>query len=558
IGSTLQDLLQRHAAVLDATATGAEVRIGDGPTAREYELVTSAVTDHRGGQAGHLVHLRDITERKQAERHLRFLADSDPLTGLPNRRVLGDRLGQAISRCQRSRGPCALLLFDLDGFKAINDTFGHQTGDLVLEQVALRLRTGRRDGDTVARLSGDEFAILLPEVADARDAALVARRALALIAEPMHLDGRQLHVTASAGVAVWPDDGWDARQLFDRVDAAMYRAKQQGRNQARTSQDGRRDSIAGRRGAGSEPVTTAVSAPPSVAERWQLGRQLGEALRRGELRVSYQPLVSLRDNEVTGMAAELTWQHPRHGELPPPAFLPLAEDLHLTDDIGRWVLAEACRQAHRWASHGRRIPLWVPLSPRRLRGTGPGVRGALHDDVQRVLHATELPAGLLVLQVREQDVVDDPDTVPALHALRDLGVGLALDRFGADHTSLTELRRLPVDTLRLDRELLEAARTDGGGLRVLSAVTTLAHLLGRAVVADGVDRPEALDLLHQVGCDAAQGTMLCPPLDAATAERLVATVRTVPAGPSEPITARAAAMVSDPGTVTVTSAASAP
>jgi diguanylate cyclase (GGDEF)-like protein len=558
IGSTLQDLLQRQAAVLDATSSGPELRMGEGPHAREYELVASGVNDHRGAHAGHLVHLRDITERKHAERHLRFLAENDPLTGLPNRRVLGDRLGQAIARCQRSQGLCALLLFDVDQFKAINDSLGHPMGDLVLAEVARRLQAGRRDGDTVARLSGDEFAVLLPEVADPGDAALAATRALTAIAEPMHLDGRTLRVTASAGVAVWPDDGWDARQLFGRVDAAMYRAKQHGRNQARASHETRcPEARPGPMDDDPAGTAAAVPVPPGLAERWELGLDLRGAEPRGELCLTFEPLVSLRDGTITGMQSQVRWHHPRHGTLRPQTFLPLAEDLGLAESIDRWLLAQACAQACRWTRGGRRVPVSLRIPPRRLR---PG--GGLCADVAAVLGLTTLPPDLLVLQVREQDVVADPGAVAAeLQALHALGVGLALDHFGAEHTSLTQLRRLPIGTLGLDRELVAAARAGGGGVRVLGAATTLAHLLGMTVVADAVDRPESLALLRHVGCDAGQGPLFSPPLDPRSADRLVAAAVLRPAPGSDPGSGAAAPAGAEPldlAAVTVTSATSAP
>src|SRR4051794_20629421 len=264
VGTSVQDLLQRGVALLDATPSGVEIRVEHDGLTREYELVASDITDHGGHRGGQLIHLRDIASRKHAERRLRYLAEYDQLTELPNRQLLSDRLGQAVVRARRTKGRCALLLIDLDRFKLINDSLGHGIGDQVLAQVAARLRHGRRDEDTAARLGGDEFAIVLPEITGRNDASLVADRILAEVAEPMTIAGRELIVTASAGVAVWPDDASDPEELFGCADTALYRAKDHGRNRSETA-----------------TVTTGSSA----AQRLELGTELWHAIRRGELRL---------------------------------------------------------------------------------------------------------------------------------------------------------------------------------------------------------------------------------------------------------------------------------
>jgi len=342
-------------------------------------------------------------------------------------------------------------------------------------------------------------------------------------------------VTASAGVAVWPDDGWDARQLFGRVDAAMYRAKRSGRNQARAR----------------EP-TAAVPARDG-AGRGDLAADLPGAVERDELRLMFQPVVDLAEGTVTAMEAQLCWQHPRHGEVRGAAFLPVADELGLAARIDRWLLAEACGQACRWIRGGRRVPVCVRASADRLRPGGT----RLSSDVALVLARTALPAELLVLQLGERDIAEHPASAAVeLRALHALGVRLTLIDFGADHTSLTDLRRLPLDSLTLDHDLVEAARSDDGGLRVLTAVTTLAHLLGMTVIAPGVERPDMVPVLRRIGCDAALGSLFSRPVDADTADILVTAPAAGGAVPRRPVA------IDPPGTdaprpgMTVTSGAS--
>jgi diguanylate cyclase (GGDEF)-like protein len=497
IGAPVQDLLQEQVSLLDATAAGAEIRVEHGTETKEFEIVASPLGDDRGRHAGQLLLLRDITARKRAERQLRWLADYDQLTGLPNRRLLVDRLDQAIARARRAHGRCALLLVDLDRFKLINDSLGHQLGDQVLAKAGARLRAGRREEDTAARMGGDEFALVLPEVATPADAALVARRVLTALAEPMLFGDRELIVTASAGVAVWPDDGAGQQQLFSCADAAMYRAKEHGRNRSESG---------------------ATPSDETATERLELGVELYHALRRGELRLAFQPLVDLQEGMVLGMEALLRWQHPVRGTLPPATFLPVAAQAGLSTEIDRWVLAEACGHAARWARAGRLVPVSVNISAERFRDAPL----TLTAEVAAVLEQTSLPPEMLILEISERTIIDDPDPVAAeLLDLRKLGVGMALDDFGAGHTSLTHLRRLPIGVLKIDRELIRGVGDDTDDMRILSAVTTLAHILGMRVIAEGVERPEQVAVLQESGCDAAQGFLFSPPVAAEATDSLL-------------------------------------
>jgi diguanylate cyclase (GGDEF)-like protein len=499
IGRPVRDLLRaQDLELLDATPSGAEIRLTQGADVREYEVVSSVLEDERGRDVGRLVHLRDISARKQAERHLRWLADYDQLTRLPNRRLLTDRLEYAISRARRTRGRCALLLVDLDRFKLINDSLGHPVGDQVLARVGHRLRAGRRSEDTAARLGGDEFAVLLPDVTTVADATRVAHRVLDLLAEPMHVGPRELVVTASVGIAVWPDDATDAQALFSRADAAMYRAKDHGRNRAEQAE---------------------AAQDVSAAERLQLALELRKALRRDELRVLFQPLVDLHDRSVTGMETLLRWEHPRLGLLPPAAFLHVAAEAGLSAEIDRWVLRQACRHGSRWASAGHEVSVAVNVSADRFADAPL----TLTDDVAQAPSATMLPPKMLMLEINERTIFEDPEPVAReLGDLRELGVGVALDDFGAGHTSLTHLRQLPIDMLKIDHGLVRGITSeDSDDGRILSAVTTLAHILGMTVTAEGVERADQVPVLQRAGCNAAQGFFFSPPLPPERAESLL-------------------------------------
>jgi diguanylate cyclase (GGDEF)-like protein/PAS domain S-box-containing protein len=489
LGTPMQELLQEHVARLDATAEGAELKL-DGPTGSiEFEMVMSPLDDHRGRRAGQLVQLRDITARKDAERRLRWLADFDQLTQLPNRRHLIQRLERAITRARREGGRCTLLVLDLDRFKVINDTLGHPVGDRVLACVGQRLLLARPEGGTAARLGGDEFAVVLPGVG-LEGAAAAGRRVLAALADPMRLGEHEMIVTASVGVAVWPDDGADGEELLRRADAAMYRAKDHGRNRAEYS----------------DPVVDAGS-----ARRRELSVDLWHALRRDELYLQYQPLVQLRTGRVSGVEALVRWRHPEFGALPPSQFLPVAEEAGLMLDLDRWVLNEACRQAQEWARAGRPVPVNVNVSPEMLR---PG-RASLVGEVTSALETAGLPAGLLVIEINEQTVISDTDDVAAeLHRVRRLGVRLALDDFGAGHTSLTHLRRLPIEILKIDQGLIANVAENGEDRRILTAVTALAQILDLTVVAEGIARVAQAEAVTAAGCHVGQGFLYSTPVDA--------------------------------------------
>ena len=376
--------------------------------------------------AGRVLVFRDVSERNQLERNLRQLAFTDALTGLPNRTLFNDRVTQGLAIASRRNGPMAVCFLDLDRFKVINDSLGHDVGDRVLISVAERLRLCLRDEDTLARLGGDEFAILLPEVSDARGASSVAEKLLSALVAPQLINGHELTVGASIGIALFPDDGNDVQSLLRSADAAMYSAKATGRGRAAmfTADLGERNTL-----------------------RQQLEVDLRRGLRTGQLRLAFQPYHDLTSGTMVGYEALVRWKHPRRGLLGPASFLALAEDAGLVEEIDRWVLEEACRQARGWRSP---LSVSVNVSPGRLRS------GDLCQHTADILDQTDLQPGRLTLELSERTLFDDEPEASfgMLAELASSGVGVALDDFGAGYASLGHLRRLPLTQLKIDRSLV--------------------------------------------------------------------------------------------------------
>lgn len=449
---------------------------------RDMELAVTTLQDARGATAGRLLVLRDVTDRRELERELRQLAYTDRLTGLPNRALFQDRLEQALVMAERRTTPVAVLFLDLDRFKIINDSLGHQIGDAVLVSVAQRLRRCLRAEDTLARLGGDEFAILLPGIANRRDTERVTDKCLAALADPEVIGGHELTVNASIGVAIFPQHGADVHHLLRSADAAMYRAKARG-------------------GARAEAFTQLLE--KQATRRHQFEVELRRALRSGQLRLLFQPYRDLASGRLMGYEALVRWNHPDHGMLLPASFLPLAEETGLIEAIDRWVLGEACRQATRW-----RAPLVVSVnvSAGRLR------RGDLYGDTAAILSETGLDPSRLVLELSERILFDEvPDALNSLADLPSAGIRLALDDFGAGYTSLEQLRRLPVGHVKIDRSLIEPVDRSDDDVTIVAAVIQFAHALGLLVTAEGIERSSQLDRLAELGCEYGQGFLFSAP-----------------------------------------------
>lgn len=430
--------------------------------------------------------VRDVTETRRLTERLRHLAAHDVLTGLANRGHLMLQLRQAAAAAVRHGHTAALLLLDLDDFKGINDTHGHPVGDRVLQQVAQRLRETVRTDDVVARLGGDEFAVLLPRVDSPPDALRVADKLLLALGRPMHIDGLQLAVGGSIGVACCPQDARDADALMRDADLALYAAKADGRQQ---------------------PARYAPALSHAMDERARLTDRLQHALRYGGLALHYQPQVDVRNGAVVGVEALLRWTDPELGAIPPARFIPVAEATGLILPLGDWVLHEACRQLRAWVDQGLRLRVAVNLSPQQFRQPG------LAAQVRDVLQGHGVAPALLELEITESQAMTDPAQARrTLTALADEGVTIALDDFGTGHSSLAVLKQLPVQRLKIDRTFLQNVPEDTTDGVLVRGVLALARTLRRDVVAEGVENPAQLDFLRRCRCPAYQGWLFAPAL----------------------------------------------
>jgi len=437
----------------------------------------------------------DITERKALEGRLAHQATHDALTGLPNRALLLDRLDWALARARRDGLSCAVLFVDLDRFKDVNDTLGHDAGDRLLVTVAARLRDSLRDNDTLARLGGDEFAVLL-EGTDAGEATQAATRILAALALPLALDGHLFRLTASIGIAPGYADHARPEEVLRDADIALYRAKDAGR-------------------AGYALFDPAMQA--QLVARLDLERDLRHALERDEFVLHYQPLVAVPDGRIVGVEALVRWRHPSRGLLGPGAFIPLAEETDLIVPLGRWVLEEACRQLRAWhetSAGASALTISVNVAAGQLRSS------ALLVDVARALATTGLPPGCLQLEITESAAMADAAaTIVVLQELKDLGVRLALDDFGTGYSSLAYLKRFPVDALKIDRAFVDGlGETAAHGLEdeaIVEVVLGVARALKLEVTAEGVETAAQLTRLRALGCAMAQGYLFARPLPAA-------------------------------------------
>ncbi len=428
-------------------------------------------------------------ERTSHAAALRAAAVTDPLTGLPNRHALRTCIDHALARARRTSRALALLFVDLDGFKDINDSHGHECGDRVLAEMARRFSSRTRDMDTVARLGGDEFVIVMEDLDDGRFAATLAAKILAVTAEPVVVGGRTVHLTASIGISLFPSDGPDAATLMRHADMAMYAAKSAGKNAFRYY-------------APAMNVHSRTRAALEVA--------LAGALERGELELHYQPVWQASGRRISSAEGLLRWRRPGYGLVPPAEFLPLAEDTGFIVSIGRWALVTACAQARRMREAGFAIPVSVNLSRRQL------LEPSLLGDVRRVLHAESLRPGDLQIEMSESVLVDaDARVVAALAGLDALGITLVVDNFGTGTSSLAGLQRLPVRRLKIDGQLVRGAPGTPASEAMVRAVLALGRTLGVHVLAEGVETEQQASFLVAHGCDDLQGYFYGHPLPAA-------------------------------------------
>jgi diguanylate cyclase (GGDEF)-like protein len=426
----------------------------------------------------------DITERKRSADKIAHMAHHDPLTGLANRVLLREHIESALARQRRTHESFALLLIDLDRFKAVNDMLGHRGGDLLLQKVAERLRGCVREVDTIARLGGDEFAILQSGATGREQVEALARRVVEVISAPYGLDGTPAVIGASIGIAR-SHDSPDIEQLFHNADLALYRVKAEGRNHFRLF----------------EPQMDAAA-----RERRQLEAALRVARDRGEFEVYYQPIVDLATGSVSGVEALLRWNHPERGRLAPVAFMPVAEEIGLMAAIDAWVIETACAEATRWPGN---VTIAINLSPPKFKRRG------FADVVRRVLAQTGLPARRLELEISERILLrGEEEGLLALQTLRDLGVALALDDFGTGQSSLSDLRAFRFDKIKIDRSFVGEMESRDDCAAIVAAIASLGRSIGAATTAEGVETAAQVDLVRAAGCTQAQGYLYSHPLSA--------------------------------------------
>ncbi|HEV8312401.1 MAG TPA: EAL domain-containing protein, partial [Burkholderiaceae bacterium] len=441
--------------------------------------------------------IAQFEQRKQAEAALRHLASHDALTGLSNRASLQQQLSRAIKRSNRHQKRLAVLFVDLDRFKHINDTLGHGAGDAIIQACGQRLGATLREGDTIVRFGGDEFVLVLEDLSEASDAAVVAGKVLACCAEPFIIDGRELHLTASVGVSVYPEDGSDGETLLKNADTAMYRAKDKGRG-------------------GYQYYAAQMNAQGT--ERLMLESGLRRAIERGELTLHYQPKMNLRTQQITGVEALMRWRHPVLGMVSPAQFIPIAEETGLIETMGRWALERACRDAQGWVQRGLPpLEMSVNLSVRQLNSA------TLLDDISDVLRSTGMDPELLELEITESAMMRSPDHAAALLTqIRELGVRLSIDDFGTGYSSLSYLKRFPLSTVKIDRSFVKDLSHDRDAQALAAGIVALAHGLRMKVVAEGVETGEQLAWLRSHDCDEIQGFLLCKPIAADDAHDFIA------------------------------------
>jgi len=444
------------------------------------QVTVSSMRDS-GGKVRFIAAIEDITERKNADRKIRHLASHDILTGLPNRGLLMDRLSQEIERARRTGNALAVLFIDLDRFKNINDSLGHDVGDKVIVEVARRLRGAVRAGDTVARLGGDEFVVVLADAGRAEDVAAVSRKIIGAVSELMPLSGHELYLSSSIGISLYDRDGDDCVALLKNADTAMYEAKQDGKGRYKFYvNEMNKDAL----------------------EFLRLDAALRRAVERDEFVLAFQPQVDIRTRRVVGFEALIRWQPPGMPTIFPDKFIPLAEETGLIVPIGEWVLDTSCRQVVAWrqAGLGGDIKVSVNLSATQFR------QDDIVNMVRRALERTGCEASSLVLEITESVVMETPEVaVETLRRLNEMGVRLAIDDFGTGYSSLNYLKRFPIHTLKIDRSFIRDLAVDSDDAEIVKAVIALAHVMNRNIVAEGVEDRVQLEFLSRHGCDQAQG-----------------------------------------------------
>lgn len=451
-------------------------------------LTIDTFADSTLGEPRRVVLIHDMTEKKRAEEVIWRQANFDALTDLPNRHMFYNRLRHEIARARQASTQLALLFIDLDRFKEVNDTLGHDQGDVLLKEIARRISAIVRGTDTVARLAGDEFTIILPDLPDAGAATPIIRALLARIAAPLQLGEESVEVSASIGVALYPRDADSAESLLVRADQAMFAAKSAGRNQ------------------------WAVFTPAlqrAEQERLRVTSDLRVALTQGQLAVHYQPIVDLLTGKVRKAEALIRWTHPVRGEIDPADFIPVAEDSGLIVEIGKWVLNQALDQLTQWhATLDNTLQVSVNKSPLEFRA-----HQSSNESWPKVVERRGLPPHSLVVEITEGSLMaDSAEVVEHLHEFRRAGVDIALDDFGTGYSSLSYLKRFDINYIKIDQSFVRSLADDPKDIALCSAIVSMAHALRIKVIAEGIETEEQKAILVAAGCDYGQGHLFCPPV----------------------------------------------
>ena len=438
----------------------------------------------------------DYSDRKRAEQQIEYQAYHDALSGLPNRRLFQEHLTLAIALAQRRNGLLAVLFLDLDHFKVVNESLGHTVGDALLRVAAMRLKAHVREGDVLARVGGDEFALVMQELKKKEDIPVIAQKVLRIVAEPIDVDGHRLYVTTSIGIAVYPDDGLDAETLLKNADNAMYRAKAEGRNTYELS---------------TEEMSRAMQ------ERLTLESGLRQAMEREEFELYYQPQIDVHSMKIVGMEALLRWRHPERGIIGPGSFISVAEERGFIVPIGDWALRTACAQAKNFRDAGfPSFRVAVNLSARQFR------EKSLVKDIESALRESKLDPRCLELEITESVAMENVDlTVKQLMTLRGTGISIAIDDFGMGHSSLSYLKRFPIDALKIDRDFVSDLPERAEDAAIVRSVIELAQGLNLRVVAEGVENKEQLDFLKEQNCREVQGFYFGFPVPPAEFQKLL-------------------------------------
>jgi len=480
-----------------ATSREQEIRVAEAQVASDDHILMLQQASAHLVTAG--IEAHKLTEQVQSAKvQLEHLVHHDVLTDLPNRTLLQDRLGQAIELARRQDRQLAVMFMDLDQFKHINDSLGHAVGDQLLQSVAERLMGCVRHLDTISRQGGDEFVLLLPYIEHAEDAAFTAQKILVALAQPHRIDENTIHIGASIGISIYPDDGQDAETLIKCADSAMYHAKENGRNNYQFFEQGMN---------------------VRAVERQFIEGGLRRALELQEFVLHYQPKINLHNGAIVGVEALIRWRHPQRGLLSPVQFVPIAEDCGLILPIGRWVLREACRQARAWQDAGLPpITVAINTSAAEFRADD------FLDNLRATLEASRLEPRFLELELTESVLMRDAEaTGSVLHALADLGIKLAVDDFGTGYSSLSYLRRFPIDTLKIDQSFVSRMTHNPDDAAVVGAVISMAKSLRLRVIAEGVETAEQAAFLQTQHCDEGQGYLFGRPVAAEALASLLQT-----------------------------------